>query len=153
MSPDLSTQLPAHVDNALLALRGQRVTHKRTTAWISPTPAPRTQKYGHSRTFSPTRCRSRPDPSVIPGFSGMTTPSYRYTARRFTYYGCRAGLLGIDQILFGGCLVTQLAETSMAKLVLHALPKLVRLAKQTSGPALLWTIAFVVHVKVRFDAL
>ena len=48
MSPDLSTQLPAHVDNALLALKGRRVTHKRTTAWISPTPAPRTQKYGHS---------------------------------------------------------------------------------------------------------
>ncbi|MBP9148221.1 MAG: rhomboid family intramembrane serine protease, partial [Rhodoferax sp.] len=41
-------QLPAHVDNVPLALKGQHVTHKRTTAWISPHPAPRTQKSGHS---------------------------------------------------------------------------------------------------------
>lgn len=38
MSPDLPTQLPAHVDNVPLALKGQHVNHKRTTAWISPTP-------------------------------------------------------------------------------------------------------------------
>ena len=37
MGPDLSTQLPANVDNPPLALKGQRVTHKRTTAWINPT--------------------------------------------------------------------------------------------------------------------
>ena len=38
MSSDLPTQLPAHVDNVPLALKGQHVNHKRTTAWISPTP-------------------------------------------------------------------------------------------------------------------
>ena len=38
MSPDLPTQLSAHVDNVPLALKGQHVNHKRTTAWISPTP-------------------------------------------------------------------------------------------------------------------
>jgi hypothetical protein len=55
MNTDLPTQLPAHVDNVPLALKGQHVTHKRTTAWISPHPAPRTQKSGHSRRTATSR--------------------------------------------------------------------------------------------------
>ena len=41
----------------------------------------------------------------------------------------------------------------MTKLLLHALSELVRLAKETPGPSLLGTLALVVHVTARSDAI
>ena len=62
-------------------------------------------------------------------------------------WGARSG--GIAQVLLGCRLFAQLSETSVTKFLLHALPELVRLAKETPGPSLLGAFALVIHVRVR----
>lgn len=57
-------------------------------------------------------------------------------------------LYGIAQVLLGCCLIPQLSESMVTKFLLHALPELVRLAKETPGPQLLGAFALVVHITV-----
>ena len=64
-----------------------------------------------------------------------------------------ARLCGIAQVLLGCRLFPQLAESSVTKFLLHALPEFVRLAEETLGPSLLGAFALVVHVPVRSRAM
>ena len=56
---------------------------------------------------------------------------------------------GIPQVLLACRLFPQLSESSVTEFLLHALPELVRLAKETPGPSLLGAFALVVHITVR----
>ncbi len=120
-------------------------------------PARRTKRPGQSRSPRSTEPATPPERTGNVRSSSQWLPvlSVQRSVQRRDARGASASgarLCGIPQVLLACRLFPQLSESPVTKFLFHALPALVRLAKETPGPSLLGAFALVVHVRVRSRA-